>query len=1285
MCANLRNTSIIGYFCSGLFTTLGCIFLVSFVNGDHFQKDFSNQLWNPKRRIMWVSGIENDVPSTVSLPQFTHQLYNPSGTYNYDLRDRQNYTDDGQQADDHIHLEEEQANSDSLDNDTTSEGNVRGKPKEDAHFISSSSFSSLGSSISQTMRTRYPNGTRVVKTTRVLRKRPIKGNVFVQASPHRNDQFVHRKNLVRQRLAKSCIQSIFLKLNVSTSVAIPQFMKKIVVFDCCAHAHIGGGGEEGGTASFEPVHDYQIWQRPMSHTLWCEWDLSSPFGMSLPGGSGGRLVCKGLWSLLLLITLSKTYAHILLACCLVSRESLVSVQRTCDEQTSVNCTYFVNPDYPGTNSHLRACLLTLIKKHPHVSQIRLDFFDFELAGPNNGTCVDDQFIVTGQQVNIIVPVLCGFNTGQHASDDESYDGQLRLKLKGPFVDKLVRKWAIGKWNMRGVCGKENKLLEELIGRRMDIVCVCETKRKRKDVFMTNEGSLALWSSVDEWGCEVWVCQEKHKSKNNLNYAICIKKADGYCGITYSNVASDGTVNPFQLININEDGESLVPPGQAGAEVFNCPHDYIVVNGVRLCGDRFNDASSEIDFTKNSPVTVLSIQYCGPRANKRQNKCLGARQPVIHRRKMTRSSCPVVLLPSLPIRESPLAALLIRESPFAALLIRESPIAALLIRESPLAALLIRESPIAALLIRESPLAALLIRESPIAALLIRESPLAALLIREFPPLFWQNGIGKVELEEVNPHLRGGRVENHLGKITPSSPDRDSNLDLPVLSSRAQYDKREKPPPVHPTEILTSISPSSVVELNTTSALANYATEAVHPTEIRTSISPSSAVELNTTSPLANYATEAVREEEWTQRLGENESNLYQLLWSRDPRRRSCNRLVCQTREAKCGFVVIMMSAYWMTEAIPLPVTSLLPVVLFPLLGVLGTEEVCIQYLKETNMMFIECAKPFRINHPQYSQPESNHDLPVIGNLVNRETSTLDYEATDTGGLIVAIAVENCNLHKRIALSIILLTGTSPMRLMFGFMITTMVLSMWISNTATTAMMVPIVQAVLDELKAEKHKSKVNAVVMRYLRNVCGKTRMDRVGNEWVLKECGLKRNPIDFENGRRVSQLTSLNTADSDQASGIFDPETRRKSLCRTGDLDTMTRPDPETICYYLGIAYASNLGGAGTLTGTGTNLTFKGLWDSVGNNDYSVTRVKEMPSFTSADIVTDNHCSFKIKVTVITDIVESLFLPSLQCLVVSMKSKFGSFQHLFPVVGGYTVSTEQCTLDDSSAPSNAL
>nr|CAD7195745.1 unnamed protein product [Timema douglasi] len=77
-------------------------------------------------------------------------------------------------------------------------------------------------------------------------------------------------------------------------------------------------------------------------------------------------------------------------------------------------------------------------------------------------------------------------------------------------------------------------------------------------------------------------------------------------------------------------------------------------------------------------------------------------------------------------------------------------------------------------------------------------------------------IGKVELEEVNPYLRGGRVENLIGKTTPSSPDRDSNLDLPVLSSRAKHDSR------------VSQLRHREVELNLTSALANYATEAGSP-------------------------------------------------------------------------------------------------------------------------------------------------------------------------------------------------------------------------------------------------------------------------------------------------------------------------------------------------------------------------------------------------------------------------------------------------------------------------
>nr|CAD7589167.1 unnamed protein product [Timema genevievae] len=93
-------------------------------------------------------------------------------------------------------------------------------------------------------------------------------------------------------------------------------------------------------------------------------------------------------------------------------------------------------------------------------------------------------------------------------------------------------------------------------------------------------------------------------------------------------------------------------------------------------------------------------------------------------------------------------------------------------------------------------------------------------------------------------------------LPPDDVFSQDQVEGPELNHSSHSRTYGKPPSVHPTKIRTSISPSSAVELNTTSALANYVTEAVHSTEIRTSVSPSSAVELNTTSALANYATEA---------------------------------------------------------------------------------------------------------------------------------------------------------------------------------------------------------------------------------------------------------------------------------------------------------------------------------------------------------------------------------------------------------------------------------------------
>ncbi|XP_059486392.1 Na(+)/citrate cotransporter-like isoform X2 [Neocloeon triangulifer] len=247
-------------------------------------------------------------------------------------------------------------------------------------------------------------------------------------------------------------------------------------------------------------------------------------------------------------------------------------------------------------------------------------------------------------------------------------------------------------------------------------------------------------------------------------------------------------------------------------------------------------------------------------------------------------------------------------------------------------------------------------------------------------------------------------------------------------------------------------------------------------------------------------------------------------------------IVSPSKEAKCGYVVLLMAIFWMTEALPLAVTSLFPVVFFPLFGVMSTESVCIQYLKETNMMFI-------------------------------------------GGLIVAIAIEHCNLHKRIALKVLLLVGTSPRLLMLGFMLNTMFLSMWISNTACTAMMVPILQAVLTELKESKMLAFRRSSSIRISISAPRESVLENQDSQRNLSITEVETTVVHFQ--------TAIPTQD---AVAIKQAEERLQK-----EIDQKYYRD--TICYFLAIAYAANIGGTGTITGTGTNLTFLGIFNSAFPN----------------------------------------------------------------------------------------
>lgn len=120
-------------------------------------------------------------------------------------------------------------------------------------------------------------------------------------------------------------------------------------------------------------------------------------------------------------------------------------------------------------------------------------------------------------------------------------------------------------------------------------------------------------------------------------------------------------------------------------------------------------------------------------------------------------------------------------------------------------------------------------------------------------------------------------------------------------------------------------------------------------------------------------------------------------------------------------ITLWMALWWVTESVPIAVTALLPIVLFPLTGAVDLESTTASYGHKYIFLYL-------------------------------------------GGFMLAIAIEKWNLHKRIALHIIKIIGTNISKIILGFMVATAFLSMWISNTATSVMMLPIGMSIVKQLQ-----------------------------------------------------------------------------------------------------------------------------------------------------------------------------------------------------------------------------
>ncbi|CAG9787759.1 unnamed protein product [Diatraea saccharalis] len=183
----------------------------------------------------------------------------------------------------------------------------------------------------------------------------------------------------------------------------------------------------------------------------------------------------------------------------------------CDGKSSELVGWFTNPGFPSPSSEGLSCIFTLNKASNDIKQLRLDFVTFELLGPTGGTCKQDQFVVSGQNTNNVIPILCGINTGQHAYVEVGdSDGPIYFSVQ--------------------TYSSENRLFSIKIS-QLTWADELAAPTGCLQYYTESQGFLESFNYRDR--SEIGIARIP-SYLNNLNYAMCIRRAQETCSVTYSN-------------------------------------------------------------------------------------------------------------------------------------------------------------------------------------------------------------------------------------------------------------------------------------------------------------------------------------------------------------------------------------------------------------------------------------------------------------------------------------------------------------------------------------------------------------------------------------------------------------------------------------------------------------------------------------------------------------------------------------------------------------------------------